>query len=906
MASRWLTSVGKFLEKLDDQAKDVVEEQFRRTAAATNNNNAITISSLYISNDGSSTINANDGDDADSKINNLLAAKGLQLSFNSSNSNTKHSFTGSVSTAATAEQQITSKSEDDNSNSNFFGDNDDFFQDTGTIAIPNSSIKSPPQQQPEEQSQQQHHQKQQEQESNQNSNVGWGTEEEDEFFDDVDMNENDIDTSMDTSTKSPQLEDVYGSPIEPIMVAPGMTIESTPEIKLEQLPEISAINNIDISPNNFTDQEKTDEYVPTTDLDADIFEQTSTNLSSAAKDTTDEVMEGEEMEAIHLTPELTDTNESVVPKTGPYSVEASSLPTPDTSVPIESDIDSADQLQPTSVHDTELKNSNTPSIDWNRIIQAKLQEQEMMLIQMSKEREEIIRNEYQNEIRNMKNTIIALNNDLEILNREINAQQKELDTVAIRIDKDRIKQKEIIDTLNTRYTTDMTTLKVQHDNAIKDIQKQHNEKIVSLQEQYRQLELSKIHEDATYNKDLDKVVQREQQLQQQYDSIIDERDVLLQQIETLQQQQASLVTRIESLTVMSENSYQREQESERRYDDILQLHAKQLQQRQMRESELERTITELTAALASSSSSTSSCLNTTNANQDGSINTDNNNSNNNYILQVQTLEHENETIKIQLAHELARSTALEQEIQQITKDREDDTRTEVNQLKKEYEQTISELQQKIRSQRNQENSISNNNEYENEYGVSDNSKGDESNSDKQQQRQQIDTYMKKIKTLSDEIVRQREKLSSYSSEVSTLRTRLNVALNRATVAEAVAEQQQQQIPFGSPDSINDNVNSYNKTPTSGIRMNKRRNNNTESNFPSMRKAFMIDTNDSFSTSNTTVSKLGTVLDATDTVLSKSGRVLRYNPFARLFFGKSPINDFSSRFCLYVLIAHISF
>ena len=73
----------------------------------------------------------------------------------------------------------------------------------------------------------------------------------------------------------------------------------------------------------------------------------------------------------------------------------------------------------------------------------------------------------------------------------------------------------------------------------------------------------------------------------------------------MQGQQAALGSRLESLTQAADNAMDREREAEDRLDAALTQHARQISHRQARESELERTIQELNAALVAKSSQTS-------------------------------------------------------------------------------------------------------------------------------------------------------------------------------------------------------------------------------------------------------------------------------------------------------------
>jgi predicted RNase H-like nuclease (RuvC/YqgF family) len=81
----------------------------------------------------------------------------------------------------------------------------------------------------------------------------------------------------------------------------------------------------------------------------------------------------------------------------------------------------------------------------------------------------------------------------------------------------------------------------------------------------------------------------------------DEKTTLLSQISTLQSQDERLQSRLDSISNTADSAYMREREAEDKLDMMMSMHARQLAQRQAREAELERTISDLSANLANSS-----------------------------------------------------------------------------------------------------------------------------------------------------------------------------------------------------------------------------------------------------------------------------------------------------------------
>jgi hypothetical protein len=475
---------------------------------------------------------------------------------------------------------------------------------------------------------------------------------------------------------------------------------------------------------------------------------------------------------------------------------------------------------------------------------------------------EKIQNENQKEIRKLMRNIVSLNTHLEGTESEMLAQRKELENAAQQMEKDRIRTKSALENLISKHTSEVHTSKVQHEQFIKDLQASHDDQMRAVQEQFKSLEKRRMQEGGDYSKELSESIQREQDLRLEYDMMIDEKDTLLQQILTLQSQQEALGLRLESLTNNADMAMEREHEAERRLDDALETHAKQISQRQAREAELERTVAELGAALVAvrnnnNNTSVEAKMSTTT----GMLASSAFHSTSESELH-HSLESENEALQSQLAHEQARVATLEKELQEITKERTEETII-VTRTRQQNDRIVADLNQQILQLK---------------AGLRD-TKSDPLSEDRSNARESEE--IKQIKNLSDEVLRQREKLSTYSSEISTLRTRLNVALNRATVAEAVSEQQStatfSDLEGGmtTPNFVASGNSSSGRTKRRG-----RRERDT-TDLPSMRKALMLE-NDHTQTSV----KIGQFLDTIDSVLVKVGRILHQNPFARLFFCKS--------------------
>ena len=281
----------------------------------------------------------------------------------------------------------------------------------------------------------------------------------------------------------------------------------------------------------------------------------------------------------------------------------------------------------------------------------------------------------------------------------------------------------------------------------------------------------------------------------------------------------------------------REREADVRLDEALTLHARQISQRNAREAELEKTVAELGAALVV-------------ARGKGSVDQTPGDSTSQNSPGRENLEMEIEVVRTQLAHERQRNEALEQQFQEITKERSDETATATSrQLQFDRKvavmsQEISQLKREAQQAKDSRNSF-----HRNLSGSSDDAN--------------------QIKSLSEDVLRQRETIIGCNSEISALKSRLKVALTRVEQAEAAAAEKSSQV-----------TNPLRDVERGGGGAVRRRGARTKKS-PSMKEVFKLD---SFQSPGS--QRLGKSLDALDDFLAKSGTVLRYNPLARIFFSKS--------------------
>lgn len=492
----------------------------------------------------------------------------------------------------------------------------------------------------------------------------------------------------------------------------------------------------------------------------------------------------------------------------------------------------------------------------------------------------LVRQSHEKEIKKLKRNIVSLNAHLEATEKEMMAQRKELENAGMLMQKDRSRNKEMLESLTSKNNMEVAALKLQHEQYVKELQSRHDEHLRQLKEEFDSLERIRKQEGGDYTKELHEALQREQQVLSENAMLVDEKETLLQQISTLQSQQEALGMRLESLAHSADMATEREIEAERRLDETLEMHARQLSQRQARETELERTVAELGSALvalqASNASThdvavTSPTGHSTATDQTAGDVTSQIDSDRRFEVSLQALEQENDSLRLQLAQEAHRASTFSNELEELSKERAEETSLFAIR-QQQHDRAIDDLNRQISQLKSDLCEAKNLSRRD---------------SDQQSMRSSDEAEdAKRIKTLSEEILRQREKLSSYSSEISALRTRLNVALNRATVAEAVAEQQAGggvdieggKLPVNIISSGNSNF---------GAPMRRGRKEREGTDIPSMKRALMLE--NAYGQKSV---KFAEILDAVDAILVRLGRLLRLNPFMRLFF------------VIYLLMVHV--
>mmetsp|Transcript_19145 Transcript_19145/g.53313 ORF Transcript_19145/g.53313 Transcript_19145/m.53313 type:complete len:785 (+) Transcript_19145:143-2497(+) len=451
----------------------------------------------------------------------------------------------------------------------------------------------------------------------------------------------------------------------------------------------------------------------------------------------------------------------------------------------------------------------------------------------------------QKEARILRRHVVSLNEQLEIAESELQAQRKELERAAERMEKDRLRQKEEKALSQKQSSQEIEVLKSQHERSLKEQQTRFEEQLERYRKKLSEEEKQRKQQGGDWDKEMSNAIDREQEMRKTINALEDEKAIFLSQISTLQGQQAVLGSRLESLTEAADNAMERERDAENRLDVALNQHARQISQRQARESELERTVQELNAALAVSSQ--------VKIDSDAPRSAGTNNSH--LQARISALEIDLQAANSQLAMEREQSDTLQSQLRSFTSETTQEA-SMVHAKELQYDRkiadmslTIAKLEAKVRVFENLPQKTSN---------QSTTSLSDED-------------MPSRIKVLSEEVVRLGDKVANYNSESLALKNRLKVAVDRSNKFE-----EELMIAKTLSNGNGDFYDSIERGGGKGSTGRRRRHGAPSSG--SIRTAMLLN-----SSRGDRTEKIGEVVDQIDSFAASTGKYLRRNPLARAGF-----------------------
>jgi len=451
----------------------------------------------------------------------------------------------------------------------------------------------------------------------------------------------------------------------------------------------------------------------------------------------------------------------------------------------------------------------------------------------------------QKEARTLRRHVVSLNTELESAESEIEAQRSELERAGDRMAKDRQRAKEEKERLVKQHKEEAKLKQEQHDKAIVDWKARHDKVVSDTRAELKQLEHRRMQEGGDWNKEMEGALQRESESRQKVVMLQDEKETLLSQLETLQ----TTERRLDSLQQTADNAYVRERDAEDKLDATLSLHARQLGQRQARESELERTIADLGSALVAARSKAQNSDGVSGGDANGAAS-----SIMNYKEEWAKCQDELDNVRAQLESEQQRSHTMRRELKDISKERTQDLAA-ARSRQLQHDRKVADMSSQIsRLQKT----------------ISRKESVDDSNT-----ATMGDDKSRQLIELSEQVVRQQERLGSSKTEISTLRSRLQAALTRADKAEASQAAAENALEGY-------DIESGENGKSKGLRRRGGRRKKPES----VRSALML-----HGSQSQNAERVGKAIDVLDTFSMQTGKFLRSNPFAR------------GGFILYLLLLH---
>eukprot|EP00591_Stephanopyxis_turris_P012796 CAMPEP_0195514058 /NCGR_PEP_ID=MMETSP0794_2-20130614/5568_1 /TAXON_ID=515487 /ORGANISM="Stephanopyxis turris, Strain CCMP 815" /LENGTH=763 /DNA_ID=CAMNT_0040642223 /DNA_START=140 /DNA_END=2431 /DNA_ORIENTATION=- len=476
----------------------------------------------------------------------------------------------------------------------------------------------------------------------------------------------------------------------------------------------------------------------------------------------------------------------------------------------------------------------------SKLTQLQQQTEQTLSIQKSKLMSKL-KKQQQKSANKLHKTVIKMNTELEASEREIEAQRVELERAAERMERDRVRNKTERERIDREHEDMISHVTSEHQNAILSMQTSHAIQMEEMLDKLKTADEARVQEGGDYSMELEEVIKREQTGIRKIMLLEDEKSTLSSQISTLQTQIQTLETRMENLSNQADTASERERDAEDRLDAALTLHARQLSTRQSRESELERNVADLGAALvvAKQRMQQSKNLVMTRTGEKSGEESDGR-------VALVAVKEELETVNAQLALERQHTATLNKELRDmskqqsheavltLTKQRQHDRQVaDLSSINTRLQQQLVEQQQQTKSNESQPR------------------KGNDV----------VEQALKsQINSISSQLLQKQKLLNQQTSDVSTLKSRLSSALTRAEIAEKALVDAQE-------------LETANMSTNKAVRgMRRRATINPKKS--SVRRAMYVRSDSEY---------IGNIIDSLDTWSMQIGHFLRKNPLARGLF-----------------------
>ena len=439
------------------------------------------------------------------------------------------------------------------------------------------------------------------------------------------------------------------------------------------------------------------------------------------------------------------------------------------------------EASPSSADQTQINEENTKSTTTAMLPKQQQQQQAPSSSNLGAPPKSNNNNVATKELRKLRRHVLQLNSDLDAAEREIEAQRAELDRAAGRMERDRSRHKQEKESAETSHKAEVAALVASHDRAMQQLKESHDSAVSEMEERVHRAEQQRAKEGGERDIELANALDRERASLASTAKLQDEKTTMNERITSLMTEVSRLETRLEHATSQMELAAERERNAEEQLDKALSLHARQLSQRQQRESKLEQTVADLGAALVVAKGKIEAGMGgedfrrANSAPEEDPLD---------LKARLQDAHDEIETLRAQLQLERQRCSTLHNELQDLSKEQADEL-SGAHAKQRQYERKISDLTTLVaklqsslrRAAGDKALLVGDDATASGEYTGIQHS-GDE--------KKETDHLRKQIMSLSEQQTKMR-------SEISTLKNRLRSSSLRAETAEKGLEAANQRI-----------------------------------------------------------------------------------------------------------------
>jgi hypothetical protein len=473
----------------------------------------------------------------------------------------------------------------------------------------------------------------------------------------------------------------------------------------------------------------------------------------------------------------------------------------------------------------------------------------------------------------------SLEKNLDVAEREIQAHLDELEQAGKTMEQERNDFKLEREELLEDHEEEMQKCKEVYEQRLLAKKENYENKIIALQERLTHEAQTRNDEQDEISVELESALSREKETLQKLIDLHGEKSNLESTVTKMELQQDALQKQVLMLSESSQTAVKAQLDAESKLDIISESHKRQIQQRQLRESELERMVADLGTALTVAQQDAANAIAMSTSKKNESQNAHDGSSLTSLQQKYDIMHEELESTKLQLSITTSQLTAIQKELEEVTKEQVKESAFVQNQIH-DYEdklQKLNEVNQKLELTVRDLGTTSKSGGMA-DTGLTQLTTQDSNSSDARIRAltHDLEQSRRKITSLSDQLIRQQGLSEQVKSEVIALKGRLQAATARADVAE-------RQLADGG--SLGDNISElesgrYSRQSTTTRRLKGGKNRFNQLPTRSMRKAIGL--------RQTALpgwqQQVGKTLDSIDAWMIETGGILRHEPLMRFAFG----------------------